>query len=439
MPNNESHRTEFPAIDVEQGEFRFYLSALRASEILPLCAGWGDGRDHAFLLPSEHLDEDSSAKFVNAIESSSFARTEMDRAEFEEEADKIVQSSYEEDKPFQRLIDMTRINKIGAYLRSEDALMPNPVILATSNETTVEVERNGSVSRIVLSWLGDKRPVNIIDGQHRIRALRKLIDDGQSEFGNFMIPFSLLIDVPYYMQAELFAIINGRQKAVNRSLIYDLLGYLPTVSNQSIRDRAYKGEVAVQRFCHKVVKVLNLSSKSPWQSLIKMRGAGTGVVSQAAFVDHLTLLVKPRSKRASMLPVLYDYFKDNDLVGLSKVCVIYFLGIRNAWPQYWENEETLKNCLFGKTNGIAVMFNVLHDLSILVGGPSQLSEELVKGYWEKAPEERITNPPAGGGREYQKEWYEAIMGDILDEESRLKLTEGLEKERTRLVQIGGLF
>lgn len=439
MTNNESNRTEFPAITVEQGEFRFYLSALRASEVLPLCAGWGDGKDHAFLLPSEHLDEDSSAKFVNAIESSPFARTELDRTEFEEEADKIVQSCYEENKPFQRLIDMTRINKIGAYLRSEDALMPNPVILATSNETTVEVEQNGSVSRIVLLWNGDKRPVNIIDGQHRIRALRKLIDDGYSEFGNFMIAFSLLIDVPYYMQAELFAIINGRQKAVNRSLIYDLLGYLPTLSDQTIRDRAYKGEVAVQRFCHKVVKVLNLSSRSPWRSLIKMRGAGTGVVSQAAFVDHLGLLVRPRSKRASMLPVLYAYFRNNDLVGLSKVCVIYFLGIRNAWPQYWENEETLRNCLFGKTNGIAVMFNVLHDLIILVGGPAQLNEELVREYWERAPKDRIENPPAGGGREYQKEWYEAIMEHIIDEESRSQLTEKREQERARLLEVGGLF
>jgi len=437
--NNEAHKTEFYGIAVVQRDFCFYLAALPASEILPLCSGWRDNRDaRSMLLRSENLDEKSGEKFVDAVQSSTFAMAELDRKEFEEEADQIGQSSYEESKPFQRLINETRVNKIGAYLREEDALMPNPVILATQDETSVEVEPEGSVSKITLTWTGDKQPISIIDGQHRIEALRKLINDGYADFTNFMVPFSLMIDAPYYMKAELFAVINGRQKAVNRSLIYDLLGYLP-IRNQDTRDKIYKSEVAVHRFCHKVVKVLNLSSRSPWHSMIKMRGSGTGVVSQAAFVDHLAELVQPRSRRASTLPVLYTYFRDNDLIGLSKVCVLYFLGIKKAWPQYWESETTLRNCLFGKTNGIVVMFKILHDLIILAGGPEQINESMVEEHWKKAPEDRIQHPPAGGGRKYQKEWYEAIMEQIIDEESRALLAEKREQERRRLLEVGGLF
>lgn len=437
--SNALNKKEFRAITVEQGGLRFYLSALAASEILPLCPELSDGKQ-ALLFPSERLDEESSAKFVDAVQSSQFAKTELDRTEFEEEAAKIVESSYEEDKPFQRMIDLTRINKIGAYLRSEDSLMPNPVILATRNETNVEINGNGTNSIVTLSWNGDKQPINIIDGQHRIRALRKLIEDGNPEFRDFMLPFTLLVDIPYYMQAELFAVINGRQKAVNRSLIYDLLGYLPSVTDQGIRDRAYKGEVAVQRFCHKVVKVLNVSSRSPWNSLIKMRGTGSGVVSQAALVDHLALLVKPRSKAASKFPVLFDYFKENDLVGLSKVCVIYFWGIRNAWPKYWESEQQLRSNLFGKTNGIAVMFDIMHDLIIMAGGSMKLTENFVQKYWQKAPEDRIQNPPAGGGRQYQREWYEAIKDKMFDsQELQNQLNKGKQREEERLEELGGLF
>lgn len=140
-----------------------------------------------------------------------------------------------------------------------------------------------------------------------------------------------------------------------------------------------------------------------------------------------------------MLPVLFDYFKNNDLVGLSKICVVYFLGIRRAWPRYWENEKTLKNCLFGKTNGVAVMFKVLHDLIILSGGAERIDESEVEKFWKNAPEERIARPPAGGGRKYQKEWYEAIMEQVLGPEFRSGIAEGIERERERLQVAGGLF
>jgi DGQHR domain-containing protein len=437
--NGSSNKVEFYAIAIEQRDFSFYIAALQAAQLLPLCSGWRDnGNFGTMLLRSERIDEDSALRFVDAVQTSDFARAELNKAEFEDEAEQIAQSSYEQTKPFQRLIDETRVNKIGAYLREEDALMPNPVILATREDTVVDTTAEGSIFKVTLTWSGDARPINIIDGQHRVEALRKLINDGFSEFEEFMVPFSLVIDSPYYMQAELFAIINGRQKAVNRSLIYDLLGYIP-IKDQETRDKIYKSEVAVHRFCHKVVKVLNLSNKSPWHLHIKMRGAGTGIVSQAAFVDHLAELVQPRSKRASTLPVLFQYFRNNDLVGLSRVCVLYFLGISKAWPQYWQDEKSLKNSLFGKTNGIAVMFRVLHDLTILVGGASEIDESKAEAFWKNAPEDRIANPPAGGGRKYQKEWYEAIMRCIVGDDFRSQIAERLQSERKRLEEAGALI
>ncbi len=320
--------------------------------------------------------------------------------------------------------------------------MPNAVILATRESADVEVQElvpGNSVFKITVTW-GEEEPLNILDGQHRIEALRKLKEDGYAEFENFMLPFSLLIDIPFYMQAETFAVINGRQKPVNRSLIYDLLGYMP-MGDEVIRDRAYRSEVALHRFCHKVVKVLDASSKSPWNSLIKMRGAGKGIVSQAAFVDQLALLTKPRknSNRLQRLPLFYPYFRNNDLVGLAKLCVVYFLGVKAAWPQYWADEQALRESLFGKTNGIAVMFMVLHDLVILLGGVEAVTEEAIMSFWGRAPSIRIEFPPAGGGRGYQNEWYRAIMQEIGGVELQSMLPQAFERARERLALLGGLF
>jgi hypothetical protein len=172
-----------------------------------------------------------------------------------------------------------------------------------------------------------------------------------------------------------------------------------------------------------------------------MRGSGKGIVTQAAFVDHLAPLVKPRkdTKLLSVLPVLYPYFKENDLVGLARVCVLYFLGIKDAWPEYWKDKVSLKKSLFGKTNGIAVMFMVLHDLAILLGGPNRITEETIKEYWRKAPEERIKVPPAGGGRGYQNEWYEDIMKNIVGKNYRAEVGAASEQVREKLRATRGLF
>lgn len=436
-------RKEIIAIRVSQGGFMYYLTALKASEILPLCKGLRENESSTLLLKLEEAQEaQQEDKFIEAIQASDFAKAELERSSLDEDVEKIQQDTYDKDRPFQRLIIQTKVNKIAAYLLEDDALMPNSVILATRDEVDVDVQEitsGSAIFKIILSWSASL-PINIIDGQHRIEALRKLISDGYSEFNDFMIPFSLLIDLPYYMQAELFAIINGRQKAVNRSLIYDLLGYMP-LSNQETREKAYQSELVVQRFCHKAVKVLNLSTSSPWNSLIKMRGTGEGVVTQAAFVDHLAMLVTPRknSKRLSTLPILYPYFKNNDLLGLTKVCVTYFLGLKAAWPEYWENEESLKESLFGKTNGVAVMFTLLHALAILLGGPEKVTKEDIEKYWLKAPKERIENPPVGGGKGYQKEWYRAIWRDMIGEDIRIEDTKQFDNERNRLLKEGGLF
>ena len=224
-----------------------------------------------------------------------------------------------------------------------------------------------------------------------------------------------------------------RQKQVSRSRIYDLLGYMP-IQDPATKEQAYKGEIAIHRFCHHVVRVLNTSTKSPWHNRIKMRGSGEGIVTQAAFVTDLAHLVAPRKDKPKLarLPVFFAYFVTGDLVAFSKVCIIYFLGIARAWPEHWATDAQLKTSLFGKTNGIAVMFLILHDLILLAGGPERLDVEAVRQAWAKAPQERIDNPPKGGSRGHQAEWYQALMTAMIGPDYLNQVDAGAERLRPEL-------
>jgi DGQHR domain-containing protein len=392
---------EFTAIKVEQRDVVYYLSALPASRIIALGRGLRRDQPASSILDVAHDDISDNLAVLKAIEQSKFAR----------EVRRITDTGYGDDSPFQRIIDEARIIELAAYLVENDAILPNASILATRDDTEVNVAPLDDPTLVKVSLRSpDIHAVNIIDGQHRIEAIRSLIKDGRTEFSDFMVPFTLLVDLPFYLQAELFAIVNGKQKPVNRSRVYDLFGYRG-LGDLEQQERAYRGELAIDRFSHHVVRVMNESTASPWNGWIKMRGIGRGVVTQAAFIDPLRQLTTPRkaSSRLTILPVFGPQFQDADLTAIARVCIVFFRGIRRAWKEYWVSEETLKRSLFGKTTGVFVCFRVLHDMAVKRGSALEVTEDLSYELWKAVPSDIIENPPASGGGALQKDVYLNIM------------------------------
>lgn len=404
-------------LPVQQREITFYVTTVRASQLGELCSGL---RVSPYREPS--VDEigvqkpEDARKLVKSLENSAFAK----------EVAAMQETSYDEDDPYQRILDKARVKEIAKYLLEEDSILPNSIILAAREDVLVQFKKKESA--LLVEWEPEtaKEPFNIIDGQHRVEGLKQIASEHPEEYRDFQVAVTVLVDLPFYVQAELFSVINGRQKPVSRSRIYDLLGYMP-LKDQSTRRQAYIGEMAVQRFCHHAVKVLNTSSKSPWRGRVKMRGTGQGVITQAALIDHLAVYLVPKRDRANMryLPVLYPYFKASDMVGLARLLVMYFVGISLAWPDQWKTDEALGQCLFGKTNGVAVMFAVLHDLIIESGDVGSLEIEFVRKMWTKVPAPLISTPPRGGSKGYQAEVIakslRAMFGEKYDQDLRKKI------------------
>ena len=269
----------------------------------------------------------------------------------------------------------------------------------------------------------------ILDGQHRLAAFRYADENfKRTRFADFTVVASFLFDIPFYLQAEIFAVINGTQTKVNRSIVYSLLGYRNQGTN------LYRGEMAVYRFSHYMTRILNSSKVSPWCGLIKMRGTGRGLVTQAAIIDHLKDLLTPRvfSQRLNYYPVLYEYYKEQRINELAKYLIIYFGGIRAAWPNYWGS----KTSLLSKTNGVAVMFRILHDLVIVKDDLTNFKVDDIATYWRLVQENKIKVPPAGGSKGYQDQlYYEFVKEMNID----IVVREKKDAVKNRLREIGGLI
>jgi DGQHR domain-containing protein len=419
-------------IPVKQKGFTLYLAVVEANKLIELCAA---------LRLSTANENDSGVKQFDSKEEAAKLVEALSKTDFAKEVMASQEQTYDKDEPYQRILDEARARSIASYLREENAMLPNGVILATRDDVEVAVSEANGLTTLTLEWDSETEefPLNIIDGQHRIEGIKILVRDCPDDFAHFNVPVTLLVDQPFYVQAELFAVVNGRQKRVSSSRIYDLLGYLP-MEDSEMRKKAYQGEMAVHRFCHHAVKVLNEAQKSPWKGRIKMRGTGPGIITQAALVDHLALYVKPKKDRptSQVFPVLYPFYRNSDLVGLSKLLIIYFVGIQRAWEDFWKDDAALKACLFGKTNGVAVMFSVLHNLILMAGGAQNLQLDSVKSAWQKVDKAIIENPPKGGSKGYQAEVVAKVMQQMFGNDFAAQLPKKVEAIRESLKAAGGL-
>lgn len=414
-------------IPVRQPSATFYVGAVKATELETICHPL-TRRAEGSLLGRETsepivLSEGQLSALVRSLESKKFqARiTEL--------------LSEEREQPYQRFLDEKRAVEIARYLQKPSSLLPNSIILAVNvdlDESDVVHGNERELVKIVLPR--SENSAVILDGQHRVAAFRYV--DEQMRRG-YEILVAFLIGIPFYQQAELFAIINGKQKPVNRSIIYDLFGYAPIGGDNE--EQLYEGLMAVSRFCSHVTRILNRFPESPWQSKIKMRGPGDeGIISQAAVVEYLSALVEPKTltRHLKVLPVLYSFFKESDPAGCAALLILYLRAIQTALLEPWQNPKSL----LWKNNGVAVIFRILHDDLMLTGGTDELMNSFrsIVTRWKKAPQQDIKEPPKTGGGGVQNQLYDRFKEAMFSARELQQLTEMRERLKDNLVAIGGL-
>ncbi len=415
------------ALQVQQPNALFYVASVSAEDLKTICRPLKSpkktGGEQDAVEPQQ-LSKDELDQLLLSLQSPKFQKQGVD----------ILSEKREE--PYQRFLDERRSLEIANYLKESNALLPNSIILAVNTDLEESlILKRFTADLVEINLPREQSSAVILDGQHRVEAFSYLPTSVQQDF---QVVVTFLIGIPFYQQAELFAVINGKQKPVNKSIIYDLLGYAPIDGDSE--HKLYEGILAVSRFCGHSTRILNNANQSPWNSRIKMRGPGdSGLISQAAVVDYLTPMVQPKkyTARLKTLPVLFEFFKDSDSALCSALIIVYISAIKSAQPEQWRNE----NSLLWKNTGVAIMFRLLHDEIIFAGGAKEMMRSFQKivTRWQEIPAEKLQNSPKSGGGGLQNEIYEEFRQILFTSEELNSFSERRDAIKDKLIESGGLI
>jgi DGQHR domain-containing protein len=254
---------------------------------------------------------------------------------------------------FQRHQVASHIKEIRDYLRRDDALLPNAVILAFLDGVKILREKDGVVD-IEISTTSNKnvndlsakrsdlKPGFVVDGQQRLSALSGL------DKPNFQVFVSALICKDYNELRQQFVLINNT-RPLPRALIYELL---PSVEGLPERFTA-------RQFAARVVDRLNFDRRSSLYGEIKQHTNPKGSISDLAMQK---LVMNSASDGAIRNFLNAPNFEEMSVVLISN----FFSAIRSVFASEWEG-MTARTSRLKHGAGIVAMGFVMELLHSVMG------------------------------------------------------------------------
>jgi len=279
----------------------------------------------------------------------------------------VERESYTDFLGIQREVNEKRVKDIVKYLGTMDATFPTAIILSVraecaeltdSAKSRPDAEQPRYASLKLSNFHHERREKRIlfkeiaivIDGQHRIEALRRVQM-------NFDVNVAIFVGLDKATEAEIFSTVNLAQTKVNRSLVYDLFSYRDTRSPE--------------KTCHETAVVLDRDTRSPFFKKIKRLGVATEgrfgeTLSQATFVEGLIRHIsqdpvtdRDAGRRLNILPsvsqsdferfVLRPFYKDNQDEKIVSTIWNYFDAVRERWPTAWDDDG--RKFILNRTTG----------------------------------------------------------------------------------------
>ena len=231
----------------------------------------------------------------------------------------------------QRGLRPDRLRDIGKFLTTNGAtppLLPNAIIISLSDQSYY---KDGCV------YICNKQAGEafVIDGQHRLWAF----DEKYSGKLDLKIVVTAFINLDNAGKASIFRSINGNQRKINPSLVYDLIPMLRDEEPVKFEDKR----------CQDLVMFLNEESDSPWKDRISMVGGGGRIISQSSFISALKKLLKKDHLFSSTDP---DFFEERLQ---HEILLEYFKAVQQVYSVEWDN----KAFFLCKYVGVSAIVNLL--------------------------------------------------------------------------------
>ncbi|HJR57698.1 MAG TPA: DGQHR domain-containing protein [Rhizomicrobium sp.] len=197
-------------------------------------------------------------------------------------------------KGYQRPPQESRINELVADLRKERVDLPTAILLNIRNKDARHGLADGHLDLNALR--ATDAHFYVVDGQHRILALKKLIGEFDVDYrwSKFMLPFVCMIGATEEQEMDQFYVVNSKAKSVRTDLALLILRQRAERDDkvyEALLERGKDWQVEAQ----KVVETLAAES-SVWRGRIRlpaMEKADTTIPSASMVSSLKPLLASP--------------------------------------------------------------------------------------------------------------------------------------------------
>lgn len=269
----------------------------------------------------------------------------------------------DEESGLQRRTNLKRIAEISKYIQDSSGIIFSTPIILSLNIFGDKDNKSEMISKQELeekyfdknfgeigSEFFENMEFTIIDGQHRLAGL---VDFFNKKNIDFEMPVTLVLGASLSEATEIFIQINGNQRKVDRSMIYDLYGNIHREEYENIKKFVIVSEA------------LNERENSPFFEMIKRLGTGHGTISQAFLIDNIINAFEEINLAELSLQETYSYL------------FLYFSIAKNTFSDKWKNKGRNSSQIV-KTNGIGALFLTMIELYKRFG--SILDEQNFKNY-----------------------------------------------------------
>ncbi len=244
---------------------------------------------------------------------------------------------------YQREVSPTRVNRLIKDLTEDRVDLPTAVLLnlRTFRAETHLIVRDG---REYFSPNDEK--LYVVDGQHRVEALTRLVQMDADRWSGYEIPFVCMLGADEREEMEQFYVVNSTAKSVRTDLALDLLKQRAESDVDVMKSLIERGEswkVKAQTL------VEELSTTPAWRSRIRLPGDPRGDAT-----------ITSSGMAASLKPLLgTPYFGAITTGNQVKILDAFWQGVREVIPEAFDKPS---DYVLQKATGVMAMHALLISL-----------------------------------------------------------------------------
>lgn len=223
---------------------------------------------------------------------------------------------------YQRDVSPARVNKLVADLRTGRVDLPTAVLLNVRDFRPEQlVHMDGAVMQLRLN----DTQFFVVDGQHRIEALMKLVEEDPARWSDFKLAFVAMLGANEYEEMRQFYVVNSTAKSVRTDLALDLLKQQAETDPEvmtGLIERNEDWKVLAETLVEELAR-----SSAIWRGRVRFPGEPKGetTVTNSGMVTAVKALLST------------PYFGQLGVENQVKILDAYWHGIRKVLPEAFDD------------------------------------------------------------------------------------------------------